>query len=78
MYGPRCAVSDTNAWAGVATASRRARTRAFMRAGAAHCAGFRADIMLRKELQCTFPLALGALPLGYRCATGVCLFACQR
>ncbi len=66
MYGPRCAVSDTNAWAGVATASRRARTRAFMRAGAAHCAGFRADIMLRKELQCTLPLA--------RC---VCLAHCH-
>ena len=54
MYGPRCAVSDTNAWADVATASRRARTRAFMRAGAAHCAGFRADIVLRKELHCHY------------------------
>jgi endogenous inhibitor of DNA gyrase (YacG/DUF329 family) len=42
MYGPRCAVSDTNAWAGVATASRSARTRAFL---------------LRKELQCTLQLA---------------------
>ena len=47
-------MSDTNAGAGVTAASRRARTRAYVRARAAHCV---ADIMPRKELQCTLPLA---------------------
>ena len=57
MYRPWCDVSDTNAGAGVTAASRRARTRAYVRARAAHCVGFRADIMPRKELQCTLSLA---------------------
>ena len=40
MYGPGCAVSDINTGAGVAAPSRRARTRVYVRARAALCAGF--------------------------------------